>query len=369
MKHTATLLQKLFAFEFYKANISLFLIVLGFGVGFMKGEDHIFLAQLLVTSPTLLLIPLGVWVAYSMLVADFNLRASRRKENEFTYHFIFLPAADQWIHALQVVFVQLLPVTAYGAFLFAAGFRFDVWTSSVIVLLSITAITIGMTWLTRRTLMQSGYENRITWLSRWTSRHTTRLPYTFAIEWLLRKQPLVLIGTKVAGFLILWAALALYQTDTYDLRLLSLGVAIAISFHASLVCEWHLFDNVHFNLQRMLPITIVQRSVVLLLSFLLYFLPEIGLMIKLFPKGFSFVEWLGVILFLISIPYIAYGFLFLADISRYSTIHFFTTLLWVVVILSRVPPIIIAAINFSLGYFFWQKGYYSFEHIEKQEKT
>src|SRR6187402_2750015 len=93
----------------------------------------------------------------------------------------------------------------------------------------------------------------------------------FFPEWIARREPLMLFGTKVFACLILLGVTQLYKTDVYDLRLLGLGIVIAFSAQVVLVYEVHRFDNFHFPLNRNLPIPFARR--------LFYFLSTLVILI------------------------------------------------------------------------------------------
>lgn len=371
MKHVITILQKILAREFYRTNTTLFLIVLGFGFGFMKGEDHVVLAEIIVASPVFSLIPLSVWLLYGILIIDFNLRAVRRPENEFAWHYALFPNTQQWTLAASVVLLQFLPAIAYGIFLAIMGIKFAFWSTAALLLTYLASLFIIITTLLRQALRQPGKEDKISKLSHLVSRYTTRPFATFALEGLLRTQPFSLIGTKIAGFAVMWASLALYNTDTYDSRLLGLGIALGISLNASTISQWHYFDNVSFQMIRSLPFPLIRRIIMLLSAFTLFMLPEIGLVIANFPGDLSFFDGLGSILFAVSIPFIAYSFLFTktGTPERIPNYHFFTTITWVVLILSGVPMTVIALINFVIGVFCWKTSYYTYENVVSKDES
>jgi hypothetical protein len=369
LNHVISILQKIFAREFYRTNTSLFLIVLGLGIGFMKGEDHALLAEIIVGSPVFALFPFLVWFLYSILIVDFNLRATRRPENAFAWQYALFPYTQQWALAFSVAFVQFLPAIAYGIFLALTGVKFKMWLSAVLLLTSLAVLFTVIAALLRQALRQPGKEDKISKLSQQISRNITRTFATFSLEGLLRAQPLSILGSKAAGFAVVWASLALYSTDTYDSRLLGLGIAIGISFNAGTISQWHYLDNVSFQMIRSLPYSLIRRSIMLLSSFALFMLPEVGLLIANFPGNLSILDEAGSILFAISIPYVAYSFMFTkaGTPERFPNYHFFSTLTWVVLILCGTPLIVTALINFGIGAFFWKASYYNYEFVVKQD--
>jgi hypothetical protein len=366
-----SILKKVLAREFYRTNTSLFLIVLGLGIGFMKGEDHAVLAEIIVGSPLLTLIPFSVWSLYSILIIDFNQRTTRRPENEFTWNYALFPRTQQWALAFSIAFAQFLPAIAYGIFLVLTGIKFKVWLSTALLTTGLAVLFVIITTLLRQALRQPGKEDKISKLSHLISRHTTRPFATFTLEGLLRTQPFSLLGSKAAGFALMWASLALYDTDSYDFRLLGLGIALGISLNAGTISQWHYVDNVSFQFTRALPYSLIRRCIMLLMSFILFMLPEFGLLIANFPKSLSLLDGTGAILFAISVPYVAYSFMFTkaGTPQRYPNYHFFTTLAWVMLILSGTPLLVIAIINFSIGAFCWKTSYYTYEFVVTKDDS
>jgi hypothetical protein len=369
VNHVLTILQKILTREFYRTNASLFLIVLGLGVGFMKGEDHAMLAEIIVGSPFLTIIPFAVWMAYSFLIVDFNQRTISRSENDFVYHYILFPPTRQRLLVLGVVFMEFLPAIAYGGFLILAGIKFRMWLSTALLFLSLLIFILSISALLRRALCNPGRESQISRLSQLMARVVTRPYVTFSLEGLLRKQPFSVLGCKLAGFAVVWASLALYSTDVYDFRLLGLGIALGISFNAATISEWHYFDNVSFGIVRALPISLADRCMKLLIALMIFLLPEIGLIVSNFPEQLHWYDGAGAVIFASSIPFLAYSFMFTkaGASERFTTFHFAVTLTWVVLILSRLPLAILGAVNFGLGFICWKKSYYSYEYGVKSD--
>jgi hypothetical protein len=184
----------------------------------------------------------------------------------------------------------------------------------------------------------------------------------------MRKQTFPFLGAKSCGFLLLWATLHLYNTDVYDARLLAIGVCLSMSLNTSTILEWHFFDNTYFQLLKGLPYSIAQRWIRLLFSFILLFLPEIGLVISLFPAQLNWIEGAQAIVFILSIPFVSYAiaFRFRGDRERITTYLFYGTMAVVVLIQARVPVGILAMLNFAISAWMWKRYFYNFEFQPKQ---
>ena len=96
--------------EFYLANSGFFLLVVAIAGGFMRGYEHIALAEFFISTPMVLCIPLTVWILYALKVANFNGERLSLQENEFVFYFPLFPVITQWSLVLRAAALQLSPV-------------------------------------------------------------------------------------------------------------------------------------------------------------------------------------------------------------------------------------------------------------------
>ncbi len=118
-----------FVREFYLANTGFFLLVIAFAGGFMRSYDHIALAEFFISSPLVLIIPIGFWFLYNLKVINFNWERIKQNENEFIFCFMLFPLSKQWWMAIRVVLIQLLPAFIYGLFLCLLAWKHDLTNS------------------------------------------------------------------------------------------------------------------------------------------------------------------------------------------------------------------------------------------------
>ena len=138
------ILSRTLTTEFYRANAMFFLVVMGFCFGFMRGAEHMALAGYFVSSPWLVLIPISVWVVYSLKVVSYNRDEVNTERNEFLYSIPLLPFNEKIVACLTVCSGQLAPALAYGSFLFLIALKsLHVIECALILiaLVSLTAIT------------------------------------------------------------------------------------------------------------------------------------------------------------------------------------------------------------------------------------
>jgi hypothetical protein len=364
MKPGGLVFQKVFVLAYYKQNTSFFLLVIGLAGGFMRSDDHIALAEFFVSSHSLLLIPFAIWAIYTFKVINFNAETIARSENEFLYSYILLPKTDQWVTLIVTVFSQLAPATVYGIFLMAVAFKHGIISTVVLVLIALILLTILASITVYRTLHHPDQERKVSAIKKFFDRLFSKPYPLFFIEWIVRRQPLMLIGGKVFSAAVLLGVMHLYTTDKYDYRLLAMGIVLASAANATLLLELHLFENFHFSVIRQLPISFFKRFSYTITTVFLLTLTEIGLLITYFPDALSLVILLQSILFLIAINIFIYGFLYWKNRNQEQLMPFIfgLTMSLIVLVLFKIPLTIFIVFHMVAGIYLWRKYYFGFEY-------
>ncbi|HEX6224268.1 MAG TPA: hypothetical protein VFZ52_07655 [Chryseolinea sp.] len=358
----------MFVRQFYIANAGFFLLVIGFAGGFMRSYDHIALAEFFISTPALVTLPITMWLLYALMMMNFNQETVRQKENEFIYCFIILPIVEQWWMVVRVVTIQLLPVFLYAAFLCLIGWKhgliYSVVTIAVGIMLVVTISACHFRWW----LHHPNYEAKTWLISRFLNPRLTRPFPLFFIEWIVRKDLAMLAGSKIFSGLIIWGTTALYKTDTYDVKLLSIGILIAVTANAGIILSVHRVENFHLHFVRGLPIPFLRRVSSILISFAVLLLPETIILAKNFPAELPWIDCVNVISFLFSIPIFFYGILYVKDRNQdeIMPIVFYCVIGWFVLILFNAPPWLLGIVNAAAGIMLWKKFYYSFEYQTRQ---
>ncbi len=364
-----SILQRVMVREFYRANAGLFFLVIGIGAGFMRSYEHIALAEFFSASPILMLVPILVWTIYTLNVMKFNRDILKRKENEFIFHITLLPPSQKWIALFVTLFYQLLPAILYGIFLMAFAIKNDFMDTLLMIIASLLLLVFIGSFALSHALHNPNQEKKIGALSKFVNVSITKPYPLFFPEWIARREPLMLFGTKIFSSLILLGVTQLYKTDVYDIRLLGLGIVIAFSAQVVLVWEIHRFDNFHFPLNRNLPTPFAQRLLYFLCTLLILIIPELGMMIKNFPIEFRGWDIISSILFALSIPVFFYGWLYTKDRDqeKFMPFVFFFAISWILLVLFKIPLWAITSMNLIIGLTCLKKFYYSFEYIPKTE--
>jgi hypothetical protein len=354
--------------EFYLANTGLFLLVIAFAGGFMRSYDHIALAEFFISSPLVLMIPIGFWFLYNLKVINFNWERIKQNENEFIFCFMLFPVSKQWWMAIRVVVIQLLPVFLYGLFLSLLAWKHEMFNSIVVILIALKILVSTGAYHLIWSLHNPNYEKKVSFISRFLNLQFEKAFPLFFIEWMARHEFVMLLGTKFFSALIILSITALYKTDIYDLRLLSIGIIIVSAANTGLIHAMHHFENFHLSWLKGLPLPFLKRIFYSLLTIVIILLPEMAFLVQNFPTGLGWHNLAISAFFLFSIALLIYGLLYAKDRNQQEimTLIFYCGIGWFVLVLFHVPILLLGILNAVVGLVLWKKLYYFFEYVSRK---
>ncbi len=364
MKGIVQTLIKIFAIAFYRSNATLFLLVLAFAGGFMRGSDHIMLAQYFVHELPLLAIPTFIWIAYALLIAGFNHKTASLDENLFLRNFLFISGRSQWIGCAAVAGIQLIPVHAYGLFLVAVAVK----SGSPIMVIPITGmlvlITLASTSWLRNCLNKPSFQKDILRVWRWVAENIRRPFLLFPVEWAFRSQALVLAGYKLSGIALLWAALYLYETDVYDIRLAGIGVVFSFALNITFILAIHRFLHGVFPQYLQMPFSVSRRHALVTGMLLLFSAPEFVLLLKHLPYHLNFAETLIVAALGLSMNLTMFHFLSVRDrAAEYVMVFLYIFIITMfIAVLAGFPILLLAVACLATSVLLSWKYTYKFEY-------
>lgn len=367
MKPIVYILNRTIALEFYRQHATLFLLAIGICFGFLSGREHVALAAFFVSSPVLVAIPITVWTLYFLKSINFFRQSLQKKENQFLFDFTLLDPSVKLL-ALFLTWINLLaPILAYALFLLIMAWQ----NHHVIVLLLINLhlmilFTIGI-FGSKRLLLRISEQERGR-IKKWYDKKFHKHYSLFSFEWILRKDVLTVLFTKLFCVLLLMGVATLYRTDAFDYRLF--GMAIVASFSANAIfIQWlHRFENFHLSFIRSLPLSLHRRLTYFILTVLIFCLPELGFSFRQFPSGVAWwyqflLPGLGIALLLLY-----YGLLYLKEVEteKFMQLVFYISMTEIVLILFKVPVAALMIVNTVCGLFFFYRFYYRFEYLHQE---
>ena len=351
--------------EFYKQNAAFFGLIFLVFFGFIKASEHIAIGSFLVANSSTLAYLYILWLAYAIKVILFILPAINKEENHFLESFYLLPFKIKIVAASFATFLLLLPIVAYASFLILLAIPETFYLSITLLVLSIFTITGAISYLLLVKLNSLPHEKSFVQIKLFN--RISKPSFLFFLEHIARKEIVLLILSKLyAGALIIGTSL-LYQTDQFDLRLLTTGVLLAFVGNVAIIYKYVWFQYHQMAFSGNLPQSLFQLLIRQTITFSILLIPEFIVLLRYYPIEPKLVDLMGIVLFGFSLFTLIYGLLLIKQIELSQ---FMATIFWVVVlstflILFSIHPLILAIlylfISVSIIYF----RHYRFEYIEK----
>jgi hypothetical protein len=358
------ILTRVLVIEFYKVNAGFFFLAIGLCFGFLSGREHLALAQAFVSSPTLLLIPFIIWGLYTVKVIQYNRLEFSKTENNFLYHCASLTTNQLWICCLSVAFKQFNLPFLYAIFLSIVALKQQELDSLIEITGVFISLTVVVGYKLRAEVLHPGLNKKISLLKNKIDSWFVRQHIWFYPEWILRQQPLMVIGTKIFSGLLIIGVSRLYLFDSYDERLMAMGCTLAFSSNLALVYFYHRFDSLHFNLMRSLPIPLLKRLNSFMVTMILLNIVEAGLIFNYYPSPLSAYHCVELLLFGLSIYLLALAVLYIKSVEMEKFIQYVFTasFSWFILILFKMPVILLAVFQILIAFWIYSKNYYRFEY-------
>jgi hypothetical protein len=363
LKILTYILYKVITKEFYRENAAFFLVVIAICGGFMSGIEHKALAEFFISSEITLLIPISVWIIYTLKIIQFNNKTILLDENEFVFALANLSIRIQGVTLLTIIFSQLLLVLIYAVFLVATAFIHEQNATVIYILLSLIGLILTATINLFQQLNNPQSFLKEGAISKFLNMKFYRHHLQFFPEAILREELLLVAGSKVFSGLLIIGVAALYNYEAYDLRLVAMGITIAMTGNIVLLFKYHQFEEQRLSILRNLPLSLVERFVNFLITFMIICSPEVGLLIKHFPGSLSTSQFLTAVFYAAAIPITLYSSLYIKSVSIDTLISrsFVFVMTLIVLILFRVEIFFIAMALLVLSVIIFSRYYYSYE--------
>jgi hypothetical protein len=261
----------------------------------MSGVEHKALAEFFTASPVLILIPISVWSIYLLKIINFNRSRLTLDENKFLREFVLLGNMSRYQTLSVVISSQFAPAIAYGIFLVFTAIKSQQWIIVLLIGIAQVALIMTGTFATERAMHDQSAEISVWRIKTWFDRRFTKPLFVIYVTWIMRREPMLVIATKVFSGALLFAITQLYKTDVYDWRLLGMGSALAVAANYMMVTQLQQFENVHFAFLKNLPISTIKHLVIIVVVIFVLMLPEFVLVTKNFPINLTL--WDGIFQF------------------------------------------------------------------------
>jgi hypothetical protein len=363
LKILVAILSKVITLEFYRSNAAFFLVAIGLCCGFMSGVEHQALAEFFISSSIVLLIPISIWIVYTLKVIQFNKKTLNANENEFLFNLPLVNKNIQYIAIFIVALEEFIPIVAYSIFLVTTAMKHAQYLMIAYILFSVLALTIISVAIFIRSLHNPGVEEKETKIERFLNTRFNRHNIQFFFLWIVRNNLMTIVGSKLFACILLISTLKLYTTDVYDWRLMGIVISIAMMGNVVLIFKYQSFQEQHLSITRNLPLSLSSRLMHFILTFLILCLPEFGILINNFPVNLTRYELIYAMLFCFGMLIGIYSSLYIKHINldKLVTRCFIGVITLIILILFNVHLFIIAVALIIGGIMVFRNYYYSFE--------
>ena len=353
---------------FYQQNTGFFLFLLLVAFGLFRGSDHVLFADLgLQTWPILIGVFFSIWVLYTLKVIQFVLKSFTDPKQEFLYVLRLIPKEKQFGLLFSVHYVLLQPILAYGLFVCARGISTSEWISvgGILSFLGLLLV-VPVLWYMKALQAPNDLQNRKYYFSTLlNTRFSKPYPFFFLFH-LLKEQKMLLFSTKVLSAFFIVGVCRLFTTDSYDHRLVSIGILLSVMAHTQLTARFHGFENQHLLFSRNLPFSLAQRFFLQALSYGLLLIPDLILLAKNLPGPIPYSFLLSGVMFQWGLLLAWHHFQYVnpGNPERSSMVLFSGFFISLLLIMFKVPVAMIGVIFLGIGAVLFWRGYGRVEYLE-----
>lgn len=346
--------------EYYRQNAVFIFTVLMFSFGFLRSEEHKTIIKNALQLPSLLSLVFLFWALHATKVILFSLRMFEAKNNEFLYHLRLFPTIKR-MYAFGMMQLSLIQLTfLYSLWMIKIGIEENqMGAVLVIIFYNIFLVLLGIVFYEYRIKRPNGISVTAKPVQNFLAKFRTP-SITFFIRYLFAKQPILLLLTKLFTCFVLIGICNLYPTDAYDERLLALGGLFAAAGHTVFCQQFIYFENQYLTFIRNLPLTKINRLSLYFLTYLIILIPEIIVLLRNLPSDVSYVFVPQLLIFILSLIFLNHHVQYINGISNdvFMQRLFFSGILFLLLIMFKIPLILMGLVNFLLAIYIFQKHYY-----------
>lgn len=241
--------MKVMATEYYRRNSGFFFVLALILFGFFTADNHRMLADLAVSDIRFFLLAYGLpWLLYTVKTVNWGSQTFYEPANRWLMHHLSLIHPWRLFRIfLQIQAALLLPVLFFAGLLLRSSLHLEIPSAALIVLICVLLMLTlpPLLWISRLRIPSdikgSSGPFRIKFL------RIPAGPAFWMIRKLLQEESMLLLWSKVLGLSLLAGVSSLYYTDSYDERLILLGILAAGFSHLG-IC------SISIDLEKELPL-------------------------------------------------------------------------------------------------------------------
>ncbi|MCP9754155.1 hypothetical protein EGI26_03125 [Lacihabitans sp. CCS-44] len=357
MKAVLAVFQRAIVWDYYRKNVLFLLVVILFAFGFLSGQEHQTIAKQALNSPKLLIYTGLLWVFYGLKTYLFVLRSLSQPEFRFLFDLKLLNVWKRIFVWFYVSFMLNQLTFLYAVFMVLLGLMLGKFLSVVFILTTqLVVILIGV--FVYQTRIAQNPETKFSYHLPIPKFFKLRLPaLLFYHKYLVFKEPVLLLSSKVFSVFFLLFFIWLFPTDDYDYRLFSISAIIISVSHLRICSQYVYFQNSNLLTFRNLPLGLWFKITMLICGYLIILLPEIYLFIIRGRSlaGFGYIiTW---IVFLLSSVIFIHCFQYFKTLTDETKMQyfFFGFVLILLSVMYKTPILLLSSIFLLSGFwFFWK---------------
>lgn len=241
--------------EFFKQRAGMFFVLLALLFGFLSGAEHHAFAVFFLTASSGMLYLGVIWLAYTLLCAQFLAALWKHPEYAFIYNARLWPGSLRTFRFGLLAIGFLQPLIYYGVYLIAVAVQdkllAGLWPIFPYYFLLIIILGAMAEWRIRNP--QIFVEKDKKRFFKWPFKRFRSWTW-WSLEWLFQEKGVTLLAGKLGAMLFTSGTLLYYSTDQYDLRLPAVGLSLAYLLNMGISFELYKWESETWLWGRSLPV-------------------------------------------------------------------------------------------------------------------
>jgi hypothetical protein len=363
MKDVIKLFYKSIVWDYYRQNTLFILVVILLGFGFLSGAEHQAIIKSALQNPPILAYIFLLWLFHSLKTIFFVLRRFSEKKFRFLFAINLL---NFWPRILVLIFLQFLLVQLtflYALLMLNFAISWQYYSQALwILLFNIFMVVFGALVFENR--LNKLPEKKL--LINFTFLKFKRIPSPFILffhKYLINKQPILFLSSKVFSILTLVFAIWIYPTDDYDARLFSIIAVIIVASHLKIASDLISFESDNLKFYRNLPFSNWTRMLFLIAIYLILVLPEFFILIVNIPSDIPIIYGMEWLMLVISLIFFTHNLNYVVHLSEDFKMksYFFGSIAIILILLSHFSLIFLSIIFLFWASYLFFKNYPTFE--------
>ncbi|NIJ53186.1 hypothetical protein [Dyadobacter arcticus] len=343
---------------FFRQRAGMFFVFLGILFGFLSGAEHHAFAVFFLTGSYGMAYLFGIWLAYTILCAQFLIQTWKLPTYTFVYNARIWPAEIRLIRFALLALGFLQPILFYGIYLISISVQDKIlsrlWPVIPFYLFFIFSIAFIAEWRVRNPVLyvaktnnsffKSPFPRPVSWLY-------------WAIEWMFREKGITMLAGKLGAVLVSVGTMLYYSTDNYDIRLPAVGLSLAYMLNLGISYEFFKWESQVWLWGRSMPVSNARRFLRILAFHAIIILPETLAAMRNGPL--NFVEIIQLYLLGLALITLSHLFFYRKNGIQEDSMgaYLFGFIGLTLLILYKIPLLMIAGAAIVFSFFVFPKWY------------